>query len=388
MKMRRKLALLGATGTIGRLTLDVAERFADRIEVVALAAGHNVDLLSQQIVRFGPRQVAVADRTVAAALRGMTDGRWDGEILEGEEGLIAAAEGEADTIVNALVGATGLAPSLAALRAGKRLALANKESLVVAGELMRRTAADHAGAEILPIDSEHSGLMQCLEGRDTGDLRRAILTASGGPFRTWPVERLREATPAEALRHPTWSMGQRITIDSATLLNKGFEVHEARWLFELDEGRIDVWIHPQSLVHALAEWKDGAITAQLSTADMRLPIQHAIFHPEMPEGAVSRCDLSTIGRLDFEPVDPRRYPCFGLARECLRMGGTVPAVLNGADEVLVGAFLNGRIRFDEIFEKLERVVSRHAIEKADGLEPILRADSWARKEALEIARGA
>jgi 1-deoxy-D-xylulose-5-phosphate reductoisomerase len=387
MGERRKLALLGATGTIGRLTLDVAERFADRIEVVALAAGRNVDLLAEQVLRFGPRQVALADGATADALRARLAGAWNGEILEGGDGLVVAAGGEADVVVNALVGATGLEPSLATLRAGKRLALANKESLVVAGELMRRTAAGHEGAEILPIDSEHSGLMQCLDGHDTRDLRRAILTASGGPFRAWPVEKLQGATPAEALRHPTWSMGQRITIDSATLLNKGFEVHEARWLFDLGEEQIDVWIHPQSVVHALAEWKDGAITAQLSVADMRLPIQHALFHPETPEGAVARCDLARIGRLDFEPVDPRRYPCFGLARECLRMGGTAPAVLNGADEVLVGAFLEGRIRFDEIFEKLERIVSRHVIENADGLEPILRADSWARKEAREIVPG-
>jgi 1-deoxy-D-xylulose-5-phosphate reductoisomerase len=383
----RKLALLGSTGTIGRLTLDVVARFPERLEVITLAAGRNIELLAEQTVRFGPERVALADREAAAAFRARIDGAWKGEILAGPEGLVEAAGGGADVVVNGLVGSCGLGPSLAALGAGKTLALANKESLVVAGELMRRTA-DRSGARILPIDSEHSGLMQCLEGRDIATLRRAILTASGGPFRAWPLERLSTVTAEEALRHPTWRMGPRITIDSATLLNKGFEVHEARWLFDLEQDRIDIWIHPQSVVHALAEWNDGSIIAQLSVADMRLPIQQALFHPERPEGAVERCDLTQIGGLDFEPVEDGRYPCLGLARECLRAGGTAPAVLNAADEVLVGAFLEGRIRFLDIAAHIERVLARHRVEAADGLEPILRADAWARGAAGALVAGA
>jgi 1-deoxy-D-xylulose-5-phosphate reductoisomerase len=380
MHERRKLALLGSTGTIGRLTLDVAARFPDRLEVIALAAGKNIELLVDQTLRFRPERVALGDPADAATFRTRIDGAWNGEILAGSEGLIGATTGDADVVVNGLVGACGLGPSLAALRAGKTLALANKESLVVAGELMRQTA-NASGARILPIDSEHSGLMQCLEGRDARDLRRAVLTASGGPFRTWPLERLAGATVEEALRHPTWRMGPRITIDSATLLNKGFEVHEARWLFDIGQDRIDIWIHPQSVVHALAEWNDGSIVAQMSVADMRLPIQQALFHPERPEGPVARCDLTQIGRLDFEPVEADRYPCFELARECLRVGGTAPAVLNAADEVLVGAFLDGRIRFIDIAANLEKVLGQHRIEAADSLDRILQADAWARSAA-------
>ncbi len=380
MHERRKLTLLGSTGTIGRLTLDLAARFPDRLEVIALAAGRNIELLVDQTIRFRPERVALGDAAAAATFRSRIDGAWKGEILAGSEGLVGATTGDVDVVVNGLVGACGLGPSLATLRAGKVLALANKESLVVAGELMRRTA-NISGARILPIDSEHSGLMQCLEGRELRDLRRAILTASGGPFRTWPLERLAGATVEEALRHPTWRMGPRITIDSATLLNKGFEVHEARWLFDIGQDRIDIWIHPQSVVHALAEWKDGSIVAQLSVADMRLPIQQALFYPERPEGPVARCDLTEIGRLDFEPVEAGRYPCLELARECLRVGGTAPAVLNAADEILVGAFLEGRIRFIDIAAHLETVLGQHRVEAADSLDRILRADTWAREAA-------
>jgi 1-deoxy-D-xylulose-5-phosphate reductoisomerase len=290
---------------------------------------------------------------------------------------------DADVVVNGLVGANGLAPSLAALRAGRVLALANKESLVIGGEILRQ-AANEGGGRMLPIDSEHSGLMQCLEGKDPRLARRVILTASGGPFRTWPLDRIPTARPEEALRHPTWNMGPRITVDSATLLNKGFEIHEARWLFDLPEERIDVWIHPQSLVHAVVEWPDGSLIAQLSAADMRVPIQYALCYPERPAGGLPRCDLTQTGRLEFESVDPDRYPCLALARAALRMQGTAPAAINAADEVLVAAYLEGRIGFGDIARLLSRVLEEHRAESKIDLETIIRADREARVRARAL----
>ncbi len=291
---------------------------------------------------------------------------WKGEILEGPEGIAALAACDAEVVVNGLVGAHGLVPSIAALRAGRILALANKESLVIGGELLQR-AAEEGGGRILPVDSEHSGLLQCLEGREAASVERVILTASGGPFRTWSPDRIACGAPGRsACGIPTWSMGPRITIDSATLLNKGFEIHEARWLFDLPAERIDVWIHPQSIVHAIVEWPDGSLIAQLSIPDMRLPIQYALCHPDRPDGGLPRCDLTLEGRLDFEPVDPDRYPCLALARQALQMGGTAPAVLNAADEVLVAAFMEGRIGFGDIARLLARLLGDHRVEPVIG----------------------
>jgi 1-deoxy-D-xylulose-5-phosphate reductoisomerase len=382
-RILRRVAVLGSTGTIGRLTLDVVGRFPGRFTISSLATWKNVELLAEQARAWNPRAVAIGDPTMVQEFRGRVGPSWQGEILEGPAGLVAAAVFEADVVVNGLVGAGGLEPSLAALRAGRILALANKESLVIGGELLKR-AAQEGGGRILPVDSEHSGLMQCLDGKGTERVERVILTASGGPFRTWPRERIETARGPDAMKHPTWRMGPRITVDSATLLNKGFEIHEAHWLFDIPAGKIDVWIHPQSIVHALVEWPDGSLLAQLSVADMRLPIQVALCSPERIAGDVARCDLTQIGRLDFEPVDPDRYPCLGLARRALQMGETAPAVLNAADEILVSAFLEGRIRFTDIARLLARLLEDHRVEPVRDLETILRADRSARSNARTL----
>ena len=383
MRVRRRLAVLGSTGTIGRLTLDVVGRLPERFEVASLAGWRNAELLAEQIGRFSPRRVAVGEPSAAGELRDRTRGSWNGEILLGIAGITELAGEDCDVVVNGLVGAAGLAPSLAALRSGATLALANKESLVVAGELLL-TAAKEGKARIVPIDSEHSGLLQCLEGHRADSLRRVILTASGGPFRDWPLAKLAEARVEEALRHPTWRMGPRITIDSATLLNKGFEVIEAHWLFGVPSEKIDVWIHPQSLVHALVEWSDGSLIAQVSAADMRLPIQYALCFPERGELSISRCDLTRVDALEFEAVEPDRYPCLALARRALELGTTAPAVLNAADEVLVAAFLDGRIRFPQIAEYLESILNGHRPEPLSDIETLLRADHLARQQARSL----
>ena len=383
MRVRRRLAVLGSTGTIGRLTLDVVGRLPERFEVASLAGWRNAELLAEQIGRFSPRRVAVGEPSAAGELRDRTRGSWNGEILLGIAGITELAGEDCDVVVNGLVGAAGLAPSLAALRSGATLALANKESLVVAGELLL-TAAKEGKARIVPIDSEHSGLLQCLEGHRADSLRRVILTASGGPFRDWPLAKLAEARVEEALRHPTWRMGPRITIDSATLLNKGFEVIEAHWLFGVPSEKIDVWIHPQSLVHALVEWSDGSLIAQVSAADMRLPIQYALCYPERGELSISRCDLTRVDALEFEAVEPDRYPCLALARRALELGTTAPAVLNAADEVLVAAFLDGRIRFPQIAEYLESILNGHRPEPLSDIETLLRADHLARQQARSL----
>jgi 1-deoxy-D-xylulose-5-phosphate reductoisomerase len=327
--------------------------------------------------------VALADPAARAEFIGRAGERWRGEVLVGEEAVVELAAIEADVVVNGIVGAAGLLPSLAALRAGRTLALANKESLVIAGELLHRAAAE-TGGKILPIDSEHSGLFQCLEGHGSDAVGRVVLTASGGPFRAWPIERLEAARPDQALRHPTWNMGPRITVDSATLLNKGFEIHEAHWLFELPGEKIDVWIHPQSVVHALVEWTDGSLLAQLSIPDMRLPIQYALLHPERADLGLARCSLPELGRLEFEEVDPRRYPCLDLARRALAMGGTAPAILNAADEVLVHAFLEGRIRFPEIALHLDRILDTLESEPIVDVSVARRADRIARERAMSL----
>jgi 1-deoxy-D-xylulose-5-phosphate reductoisomerase len=368
----RKLIVLGATGTIGELTLEVAARHPDRLQVIGLAAGRNARRLAELAERFRPAAVALAGP-------GEPPPGWRGTFLNGPDAardLARWPEGE-------IVGAAGLAPSLAALEAGRRLALANKESLVLGGGLLREACA-RGGAEIVPVDSEHSALHQCLTGQRRDAVRRVVLTASGGPFRTWSREALAGVTPREALQHPTWRMGPRITIDSATLLNKGFEVIEAQWLFDLPLERIDVWVHPQAIVHGLVEFDDGALIAQLSRPDMRLPIQYALSYPERWGGAVEPCSAATIAALGFEEPDEERFPCLALAREAARRGGLAPAVLNAADEVLVEAFLAGRIRFPGIAAGLAHVLARQAPAAASSLEEILAADRAARRAAQEF----
>jgi 1-deoxy-D-xylulose-5-phosphate reductoisomerase len=381
---RRGLIVLGSTGTIGRLTLDVARRFPDRLRILGLAAGTDATRLAEQVRAHRPEAVALADPAAAADLRARLKGAWDGEILTGPEGVERlAVRPEAAVVVNGIVGAAGLRPTLAALEAGKRVGLANKESLVAAGHLVRR-AREHGGGEILPIDSEHCALFQCLQGRAPEEVARVTLTASGGPFRALPSEALERVGVRETLAHPTWSMGKRITVDSATLFNKGMELIEAHWLFDLPLDRVRALIHPQSIVHGLVELCDGSLLAQLSQPDMRLPIQLALSHPERwgPVGPV--CDLAALGALSFEEPDAARFPCLGIARRAGEIGGTAPAALNGADEVLVDAFLGGTIPLPAIGRALELILRRHQTQPDPTLEQVIDADAWGRREARAV----
>lgn len=379
--MRRGVAVLGSTGSIGTNTLQVIERLSQRFHVVALTAGRNVRLLVEQARRFRPRYVALATREGAAAARealgaGVRVG-W------GPEGLVEAAVlAEADIVVTAVVGAVGIRATVAALRAGKRVALANKESLVAAGELVTQAAAA-GGGEIVPIDSEHSALHQCLRGEEPASVSRLWLTASGGPFRTWSLERMKSVRPEEALQHPTWRMGGKITIDSATLMNKGLEVLEAHWLFGMPLEQIEVVVHPQSIVHSMVEFVDGSVVAQMAPPDMKGPIQYALCYPQREKNRFGTLALTKLGTLTFEPPDTERFPALQLAYEAGRMGGTAPAALSAANEVAVSAFLEGRIGFLDIARCVEEVLRRHRPVSADTLESVLAADAWARAAAWE-----
>jgi 1-deoxy-D-xylulose-5-phosphate reductoisomerase len=380
----RRIAVLGSTGVIGRAALDVISRLSGRLTAYALAAGSNVDRLAEQTLRFRPEVVALARADLAPDLLSRIGGAWGGTLLTGEESAAELAGlSEVDVVLNGLVGAAGLRPTWRAVTAGKRVALANKESLVIAGGFLT-SEAHRCGGTLIPVDSEHSGLFQCLDGRPRSGVSRIILTASGGPFRARDLASFSEITPEEALRHPTWSMGPRITIDSATLLNKGFEVLEAHWLFALEAERIEVWIHPQSIVHGLVEWVDGSTVAQLSVPDMRIPVQFALCHPERVGGLLPGCDLTRVERLEFFAPESARYPCLGLARRALEEDGTAPAVLNAADEVIVSAFLEGRIPFPEIACCLERVLDARPTGLARDIEAVLEADRWARREAARV----
>jgi 1-deoxy-D-xylulose-5-phosphate reductoisomerase len=379
----KKLSILGSTGSIGTSALDVVRRNPSRFGVVALAAGRNLDLLTRQIAEFDPEVVSVIDEDHARRLREMT-GPVRADILSGPEGYreTAAARG-AGMVLSALVGAAGLLPTLAAIEAGKDVALANKETLVTAGPLvMERVRAK--GVRLLPVDSEHSAVFQCLEGQQHGAVRRIILTASGGPFLRHSREQLEAVTPAEALKHPNWTMGRKITIDSASMMNKGLEVIEARWLFDVDYDRIDVVIHPRSIVHSLVEFQDGSILAHLGVPDMRIPIAYALAWPERIPQPGSLLDLTKAGALEFFEPDRERFPCLDLAYGAGRAGGTAPAILNGANEVAVEAFLQGKIRFTDLAPTIKEVLSRQGREEVRSVADVLRADRRAREEAQSI----
>jgi 1-deoxy-D-xylulose-5-phosphate reductoisomerase len=389
----KRLALLGATGSIGEQTLAVAEAFPERFRVTALAAGRRVGKLAEQTRRLRPELVAVADAEAAGALRAAL-GADAPKIEWGDAGLEAVAVHDADLVVSALVGAVGLRPTLAAIRAGRDVALANKEVLVMAGALVLREARAR-GVRLLPVDSEHSAIFQALAGQRREDLRRIVLTASGGPFRTWPAERIAAATIEQALAHPNWTMGPKITIDSATLMNKGLEVIEARWLFDVPPERVDVVVHPQSVVHSLVEMNDGSWLAQLGVPDMRAPIAVALAWPERlplldaggPLADLPRLDLAAAARLDFEAPDPGRFPCLGLAYAALAADEAAPAVLNAANEAAVAAFLDGRIAFPEIAATDAAVLDAHRARSTGAalrdLGDVLEADAWARARADE-----
>jgi 1-deoxy-D-xylulose-5-phosphate reductoisomerase len=358
----RSISILGATGSIGTSTLDVVGSLPGRFRVAAMAAGRRIEPFAAQVRRFSPEIVSVAREQDVPLLRELVPG-FPGEILHGAEGLIACATApEADTVVAGLVGAVGLASAHAAVCAGKRLALANKETMVVAGEMMSR-AARESGAEIVPIDSEHSAIFQALRSGRPGEVRRLILTGSGGPFRERDLDTFADVTVEEALRHPTWKMGPKITIDSATMMNKGLEILEAHFLFGVAASKIDVLVHPQSIVHSMVEFCDGSIVAQMGRNDMRFPILYALSHPERLENPFGALELSG-ARLEFGEVDPARYPAVGLAREALEEGGAAPAVLNAANEVAVETFLSGKIRFPGIVRTVAETRSAFGPRKA------------------------
>ena len=372
------LSILGATGSVGTNVLRVVDAFPGRFTVVGLSAGDNVEKLAEQVARHRPRLVSVRSAATRDALGRLLD-LGATRVVVGEEGAVeVATHPDADVVVASAVGAVGLVPTYRALQAGKDVALANKETLVMAGELMVAEARARGG-KLLPIDSEHCALHQCLEGRRPDEVRRLVLTASGGPFRTRARESFDRVTPAEALAHPTWSMGRKITIDSATLMNKGLEVIEARWLFGVSAGRVEVLIHPQSVVHSMVEFVDGTVLAQLGVTDMRLPIQYALSYPERWEAAIPGIDFSRGLRLEFEAPDHERFPCLGLAYRALEGGGSLPAVLNAANEEAVGAFLDGRIGFPAIPEAIREVMDDHPPRTVATLDDVLAADAWARE---------
>ncbi len=375
----KKLAILGSTGSIGVQALDVVERFPGRFEVVGLAAGRNAARLAAQVRRYRPRLVSVADPRAAEAVR-----REVGpgvEVRSGEEGAVGVATmREADFVLAAISGGAGLRSTAAAIEAGKPVGLANKESRVLAGELLM-SRAERAGVPILPVDSEHSAIFQSLLGHNHVEVRRLILTASGGPLRTVPAGELAGVTPARALKHPNWTMGDKITIDSATLMNKGLEVIEARWLFDIEPERIEILVHPESVVHSMVEYIDGQVVAQLGISDMRGPISYALAHPERVPLELPRLDLARMGRLTFEAPDPERFPAYRLAYRALDLGGTAPAALSGADEAAVAAFLAGRCGFCDIPAICEAVLAAHAPDELRSVEQAVAASEWGRREA-------
>ena len=374
----KRICILGATGSIGTQALQVVDFLKDHFEVIGLAARSNVDLIEKQVERFDPRIVALADEGSADLLRTRIKGRRT-KVLGGQDGVIQVATmPEADIVLSGIVGMVGLIPTLEAIKAGKTIALANKESLVVAGSIVMKAAAK-AGVCILPVDGEHGAIFQCLlaDGRQR-NIHKLVLTASGGPFRGMASDELRDVSPEQALKHPNWKMGKRITIDCATLMNKGFEVIEAQWLFDVDVSKISVVIHPESIVHSMVEFVDGSTLAQLSRPDMRLQIQLALTHPERRRSPVPYLNLAQVGSLNFHEVDMERSPCLKYAYEAGETGGTMPAVVNGADEVAVDAFLKRRTRFLNIPTIIRQTMEAHQAVSDPSLDAIIAADRWAR----------
>lgn len=378
----KAISILGSTGSIGCNTLKVVEHLGD-VRVVALGAGRNMQLFAEQIRRFQPELVSCESETCAEELsKNLYEASAKIPRVEiGEKGLIAVAtHDEAETVVSATVGAVGFVPTLRAIETGKRIALANKETLVMAGALMTE-AARKSGAEFLPVDSEHNALHQCLRGETKKEVARLILTASGGPFRTKTKREIEQATRAEALNHPNWKMGDKVTIDSATLMNKGLEVIEAYWLFGFSANEISVVVHPQSIVHSMIEMIDGSVIAQLGVADMRHAIQYALTFPERKNNCLEPLDFRKISQLTFEEPDIEKFPCLDLAYRALKIGGTMPAVLNAANEIAVQAFLDDQIRLSEIPKIIETVMNEHEAQPVLNLETVLETDAWARKRA-------
>ena len=379
----KRLSILGSTGSIGVQTLDVVRKNPDKFQVVALAARRNIDLIEEQVREFRPRAVCLAHEDAAGSLCRRISGV---EVYAGEEGLAKiAASPEAEVVVSAIVGGAGLMPTLAAIEAGKDVAIANKEPLVMAGQIMTE-AAKKSGAKILPVDSEPSAIWQSLKDEDANKVKRLILTASGGPFRNFSLSQLYSVTKEQALKHPNWKMGAKITVDSATLMNKGLETIEARWLFGMDFDKIDVVVHPESVIHSMVEFTDGSIIAQLGTPDMRTPIGYALSYPERLDEASSRLDLIKVGKLTFEKPDVERFPCLKYAREAGKAGGTMPAVLNAANEVAVNAFLQDKTGFMDICQLVRSAMDSHKIVSDPSLSEIMEADSLTREYASGLLK--
>ncbi len=375
---RRKVLILGSTGSIGTSALKVARDIPDRMEIVGLAAQRSVDALVKQVAETGVKQVAVTDPVAAKNARTLLP--HDVEIFDGTSGLVEIVQqSEADIVLVAIVGTAGLAPALAAIELGKDLAVASKEILVMAGEAVM-SAAKRKGVLVLPVDSEHNAIFQCLEGRDPAHVRRLILTASGGPFRKASAAELEHVTIEQALKHPTWSMGRKITIDSATMFNKGLEMIEARWLFGVPMNRVEVVVHPQSIIHSMVEFVDNSVIAQLSHSDMCFPIQYAVTWPDRVSNNLRPLDFAKLSTLNFEAPREDVFPALRLARHAGEIGGTLPAVMNAANEVAVEAFLQQLITFPEIWRSVERVMERHVVTEHPSLEQIIEADAWARQE--------
>lgn len=377
------ISILGCTGSIGVSTLDVVRRFPSRFRVRALACRSNVKLLERQVRQFEPEMVAVGDKKIAETLKKML-GKSGVKILHGEEGMVRAASmSGVDMVVVAIVGAAGLVPTMAAIEAGKDVALANKETLVCAGSLVM-AAVKRNGIKLLPVDSEHSAIFQSLKGHRKKDLARLTLTASGGPFQGKSLEELARVRPADALKHPNWEMGRKITIDSSTLMNKGLEVIEAKWLFGVELDRISVLIHRESIVHSMVEFVDGSVIAQLGVPDMRVPISYALGYPGRLQKDMPGLDLARVGTLSFGEPDLIRFPCLSYAFDALKAGGTMPAVLNAANEVAVQAFLDGKIGYMDIPALVKGAMAAHAPTEPMDVEDVLRADRWARKKARKL----
>lgn len=385
----KAITLLGSTGSIGTQTLDIVAQYPDRFRLVGLAAGRNVAMLAQQIRQFRPEIAAICEEDKLPELKeALADLDPQPILLAGEAGVIEVARyGDAESVVTGIVGCAGLLPTIAAIEAGKDIALANKETLIAGGPIVIPLVEKH-GVKLLPADSEHSAIFQCLQGVPPGGLRRILLTASGGAFRDWPVEKLAEVKVADALKHPNWSMGRKITVDSATLMNKGLEVIEAHYLFGLDYHNIDIVIHPQSIIHSLIELQDTSVLAQLGWPDMRLPLLYALSWPERIYTDWERLDLVKAGSLTFREPDHQKYPCMELAYAVGRAGGSMPAVLNAANEQAVALFLEEKIGFLDIPRLIERVCDRHQSDHRTNpsLEDIIAADKWARQEVLEASK--
>jgi 1-deoxy-D-xylulose-5-phosphate reductoisomerase len=377
----KNIAILGSTGSIGTSALKVIETNPEKYSVLALTAGNNIELLFEQISRFRPKVVAVSEESLAKKLRDRLSGKYETEVLFGIEGFIQIASlSDADTVVSAMSGAAGLVPTYEAIKSGKEIALANKETMVMAGSIIMNMAKK-CGVSILPIDSEHSAVFQSLQGHKKEDVRRVILTASGGPFRNMATDKLESITPDMALKHPNWDMGRKISIDSATLMNKGLEVIEAKWLFDMNIEQIEILIHPESIVHSMVEYIDGSIIAQLGIPDMITPISYALSYPQHIETSLPSLRLEDVGKLTFHKPDRNRFKCLSLAIDAIKAGGTMPAVMNGANEIAVEAFLDEKIGFLNIPYIIEKTMNAHESAPIGNLEDVLEADLWARATA-------